>query len=184
GSSGTLTVQGDSSSGSGSSTLTATAGLTNQGNVVITAPGCCGALTVTLAVSGGSLTNSGTITSAGGGSGSHVLNAQLANQAGGILTVNYDLTINGASAAHTNAGTINVSSANLTLSQSGTTPSLTNTGTLSIASGRTFGVSGGDLNFGSGATFAGSGTLSLSGVTVNETGRATVCTPVTWTPRT
>src|SRR4029079_2905167 len=75
-----------------------------------------------------------------GPDGSGAINAQLNNL--GILQVNRPLTIDKASAAHTNSGTINVNGGNLTVSQSGTTPSFSTSGTITIGNGRTLTISG------------------------------------------
>ncbi len=146
--------------------LTVANGFTNNGAIELTTT-FAAAYSAALTVTTGTLTNAsgGTISSLAGtvGGGARTLAAQLNNQ--GTVTVSVPLTLNKASAADTNSGTINVSGGDLTLTQSGTAPSFTNTGVIDIASGRTLAVSGGTLtNADTPAigTIRGAGTLHVS----------------------
>ncbi|MEA2641297.1 MAG: hypothetical protein QOF51_2691, partial [Chloroflexota bacterium] len=89
-----------------SSTLTAAAGFTNAGSIVLdNNPGGCAP--VTLTVNAGTLTNTGSITTGATGGGSRTINATLNNL--GTLTSNASLTVNGdvANGGPSTAGTIN-----------------------------------------------------------------------------
>src|SRR5262249_5078540 len=97
------------------------------------------------------------------GGGGRTLTAPLDNR--GTLTVAQALTINPASAAHSNSGTITLNGGNLTVSQSGTNPSFTNTGTISVANGNTFGITGGTFTQTGPGTVTGPGTLALTNAT-------------------
>jgi hypothetical protein len=138
---GTIKVRGQAFGTNAS--LTVTNGFTNNGTIELTSIN--GAYSSTLTVTNGTLVNSatGTIYSLSGVGGSRTLNAQLHNQ--GLLHVSTALTINKASAAHVNDGTINLNAANLTITQSGTTPSFTNTGSVGLGANRTFSISGGTV---------------------------------------
>jgi len=142
-------------------------GFTNNGVIELTATSG-GAIGSILTVTNGTLVNAagGTISALAGTGGSRTLTAQLDNQ--GTLSLDTALTINKASADHTNSGTIDVSGGNLTLTQSGTTPSFTNSGALTIAGGRTMSVSAGTLIYdGGGVTGGGALTISMATVTLN-----------------
>jgi hypothetical protein len=78
--------------------------------------------------------------------------------------VDQALTINRASAVHTNTGTIQVN-ANLTLTQSGVSPSFMNSGIINVASGKTMTVGGG--GFTHGGTLSGPGGVTFNDGTVN-----------------
>jgi RHS repeat-associated protein len=141
--------------------VTVASGFSNQGVIELTSSG---GFSSQLTVSSGTLTNAPGASIRVLTTGTRTLTAQLDNQ--GTLELQNALTINKSSADHANSGTIAISGGNLTLTQSGTTPSFTNTGTIDIGSGRTFAISAGSLNFNGGA-LTGSGTLTLSSVTVN-----------------
>lgn len=96
--------------------------------------------------------------------GNRFLRASLVNQ--GSITVTQSLTMDQASAAHTNGGTITLAGANLTVSQSGTTPSFTTSGTLNTGPGDTVAVTGGVFSYPTG-TLGGVGSLLLSNGTAN-----------------
>jgi hypothetical protein len=108
----------------------------------------------------GILTNAptGTITTLVGTGGTRNLFAMLDNQ--GTITLNQPLTLNKASADHTNSGTFDASLANFDIPQSGTTPTFTNTGTLTVGAGRILSVSSG--TFTQGGTLNGGGILTLT----------------------
>ncbi|MEO6068829.1 MAG: hypothetical protein ABIQ41_12720, partial [Gemmatimonadales bacterium] len=148
----------------GDAVLTVANGFTNNGAIGLTA--ASSGYGATLVVSSGTLTNAatGTITALPGAqaSGPRTLTAQLDNQ--GTVTVSQSLTINQASAAHTNSGAIDVSGGDLTLTQSGTSPSFTNSGTVTIGTGRTWTVNTGTFAQNAG-TLGGSGALVLNSVT-------------------
>ena len=173
----TIRVRADGSVGA--ATLTVANSFTNNGAVELTAINGSGN-TATLNVASGTLTSAatGTIQSLAGTGGARNLNAQLDNQ--GVITVAQGLTINQASADHTNSGTINVSGGDLLVTQSGTTPTFTNssTGTFTIASGRTLNLSGGSFtNFSAGTLTNGvynvTGTLKFDGAAIT-TNAATI----------
>jgi RTX calcium-binding nonapeptide repeat (4 copies) len=161
-------LRAEGAGGFGTGNLTVANGFTNNGAIELT--NSAAGQDAILTVSTGTLTNAQNRTidilpGVGGGSGT--LNAQLDNQ--GTLNVNAPLTINKASATHTNSGTINVTGGNLTLTQSGTTPSFSTSGTINISSGRTFTVNGGTFNFNNPGTIGGGGTLAFSTTTANFT---------------
>lgn len=156
-----LSVEGNGSQGNG--ILTVAAAFTNNAAIELTSVGS--GFPSQLIVTSGVLTNAagGTITALAGAGGARTLTAQLNN--GGLLTVDAPLTINAANAGHANGGTIAVSGADLALTQSGPAGSLLNNGTVNIGAGRTWSINGGELNQTAG-TILGSGTLSLTSVTV------------------
>ncbi len=152
----TLRLQGDASFGTAN--MTVANGFTNNGAVVLT--DTTSSYGAALTVTSGTLTNAAgaTITAAAGAGGTRSLNAQLDNQ--GTLTLNRPLTLNKASAAQLNSGTITVLG-KFTLLQTGTSPSFTNSGAINIASGDTVAVTGGTFNY-SGGTIAGPGAISFA----------------------
>jgi len=159
----TLRVQGNGTFGTGN--LTVANGFTNNGAIVLTdTTSSYGAL---LTVTTGALDNApgATIAANVGTLGTRSLNAVLQNA--GTLTINHPLTLNKASAAHTNGGTINVG-AKFTIVQTGTSPSFTNTGSMGITGGDTVAVSGGTFAYAAGA-ITGPGALAFSSTTVNLT---------------
>ena len=159
----TVRIQGNAALGTGN--LTVANGFTNNGAIVLTdTTSSYGAL---LTVTTGALDNAagGTIASNVGTLGTRSLNALLQNA--GTLTINHPLTLNKASAAHTNGGMITVA-ARFTILQTGTSPSFTNSGSMSITSGDTVAVSGGTFAFAAGA-ITGPGALAFNTTTVNLT---------------
>lgn len=139
-----LSVRGQNAGGH--TTLTIPAGLTNNGTLRLES--IEGGYTSRLSVTGGALTNRGTMESTPGSGGQRAV-------AGTLL----------------NAGAFDV---NATTSHSGT---LTHTGTLTIAAGQALTLGAGDvLNF-DGGTIAGAGTVTLNGATLNFNGGTTTGTP-------
>jgi hypothetical protein len=159
----TLRPEGNSSYSTAN--LTVANSFTNSGAIVLTDINSSYGATITMPA-GAALTNAAgaTIQSAVGALGPRTLALELDNQ--GTLTLNRSLTIARASAAHTNSGTIDLVSGNLSINQSGTSPSFTNTGggSITIATGDSLKVSSGALNL-NGGTISG-GTLSLSSTAV------------------
>ncbi len=154
----------------GFSTFTSANSFTNTGTIELTTAGA--GYSPTLAVGGtNTLTNAagGTITSLVGAGGPRTIDAQLNNQ--GTLTLAQPLTLNHASASHTNSGTIDASTGDLTVSQSGTAPTFTNTGTVTVGAGHTLAVTNG--------TFTQSGTLNGSGGVTLTNATTTFSSPVT-----
>jgi hypothetical protein len=139
----------------GTAALTVANGFSNNGILELTSTSGHAA---TLAVTSGTLTNSalGRISSLT--SGTRTLAAQLDNQ--GYLEVDAPLTINRASSAHVNSGTIDLSTADLTVTQSGTTPSFSNAGLVTLGASRDWTVTGGLLDV-TGGTVTGPGTARL-----------------------
>jgi hypothetical protein len=155
-----LRVSGGSS---GAITLRVSSDFTNHGTVELTnrCPNCWAQLTVN-----GTLVNAadGTIRSlAGAGGGARTLTAQLDNQ--GTLTVAQTLTINGASAQHTNSGLIELTGGNLPVTQSGTSPSFTNNGVMDLGTGLSARLSGGTFSNQAGASIQGTGTFEAGSTT-------------------
>ncbi|MEA2641175.1 MAG: hypothetical protein QOF51_2569, partial [Chloroflexota bacterium] len=142
----TLLVQGIGCITSGA-TLTAASGFTNAGAIVLDDnPGGCA--DVTLTVSSGTLTNTGSITTAATGAGARIINANLINA--GTVSINADTTFG--TGAYTNFGTFTVA-ASKTLTLGGTGPSFTqNAGALHVdgaftsGSGLAFTMGGGVLD--------------------------------------
>jgi hypothetical protein len=113
----------------------------------------------------------GTIVAQLGSNGARTLTAQLDNQ--GVITLGRAMTLNGASATHTNSGTIDVSGGIFTVTQSGTTPSFTNTGTIAISATRTLTITGGvftNADTPTAGEIRGGGTLNVSGTTFTNDG--------------
>jgi len=160
---GTLRLQGHGSFGTAN--MTVANGFTNNGTVVLT--DTTSSYGAALNVTSGTLTNAvgATITASAGAGGPRSLNAQLDNQ--GTLTLNRPLTLNKASAAQLNSGTIAVLG-KLTILQTGTSPSFTNTGAINIASGDTVAVTGGAFNY-SGGAMAGPGAISFASTSLTLT---------------
>jgi len=159
----TLRLQGDGTYGA--SNMTVANGFTNNGAVVLT--DTTSSYGAALNVTNGTLTNaaSGTITTALGTGGTRSLNAQLDNR--GTLTLDQPLTLNKASAAHLNSGTITVLS-RLTILQTGTSPSFTTSGAINIASGDSVAVTGGAFNY-SGGVMAGPGAIAFASTALTLT---------------
>lgn len=160
----TLKIQGNNVYGH--ATLTVGTSFTNGGTIVLTDTISTYGATLTMPA-GTTLTNAagGTIDAAAGFAGTRTLTVELDNQ--GTVTLNRGLTLNRASAAHLNSGTINVSAGDFTLSQTGTSPSFTTSGSILIGSGRTFAMSGGAFNYNAGAITG--GTLSVTSTNVTAT---------------
>lgn len=121
---------------------------------------------------GNSLTVGGTLvnTSLGeivvvAGFGGKTLAAQVDNQ--GVIQLDEALSLNRASAAHLNNGSILVAGGNLGITQTGTTPSFTNTGSITLSAGRQLNVNGGTLTLTGGTVEGGSGALITTNVTLN-----------------
>ncbi|MBI5169781.1 MAG: hypothetical protein HZA61_09860, partial [Candidatus Eisenbacteria bacterium] len=121
--------------------LTVANGFTNNGTIELTSSGA--ATAATLAVTNGTLTNAAgaSIQSLAGSGGARNLTAKLDNQ--GTITVAQALTTNKASVAHTNGGTINLTTGDYTIVISGTGHSFTTTGTINVPVGRTITFQGG-----------------------------------------
>jgi hypothetical protein len=150
----------------GDAALAVAQGFTNAGAIELTSSFPY-ARAASLTVSGGVLTNAGSITTLGnaGGNGGRALAAQLDNQ--GTLTANDTggstaLSLLGAS---TNSGTISVSGADLTVSGAAGA-SLTNSGTVTVSSGRTLTVNGVAFTQAQGGTLGGGGALAFNNDTV------------------
>ncbi len=154
----TILIQGDSTFGA--AMLTAGSSFTNAGT--ITLQSVDNTQNATLAVSSGTLTNTGTLNVNTGTGGGRAISAELANS--GVMNVNTAATLGRSSADHINTGTINVTGGDLTVSQSGTTPTFANNGTgiINIADTRTLNISGGELSNFSGGTLTG-GTFNITG---------------------
>ena len=148
--------------------LTVANGFTNNGAIELTVIFGAG-YSSQLTVASGTLTNAAgaTITSLGGTvpGGTRTITAAINNLGTITAGAGAPLTINGTSATHTNAGTIDASAAGITVTQSGTTPSFTQNGTITVGTGFTFGVSGGSFNVNVGATTGGAGNLALTNLT-------------------
>jgi len=136
-------------------------GFTNNGLIeyITTYSGAHGILDVT----SGTLVNApgGTIHAPSTGSGINNLNAPLDNQ--GTIILDRSITINKASAVHTNSGTISINNGTLRLTQSGTSPSFTNTGILTVDSTTALTIDGGSFDYSSG-TFTQNGSLTATNV--------------------
>ena len=166
----TLLLLGNGSGGS--AILTAANGFTNAGSITMDAQNS--GFTVNLIVTSGTLTNTGAINVNAGTGGSRSIAAQLNNQ--GTINLNYGITIEKASAQHTNTGTINISGGNLSLNQSGASPSFVNTGTISVSSGRIFYINTGVFTQNSPGNISGLGQLNFYSATFNWN-NGTVPTP-------
>jgi fibronectin-binding autotransporter adhesin len=174
---GTLRPRGQSNGSN--ATLTIANGFTNNGLIELTSAD--GGFSSTLNVTNGTLTNASgaTIHTAAGAGGSRTIAAQLNNI--GTLDVDQDVTINKASAAHTNSGAIDLTVADLQVSQSGTSPSFANTGTVTLAAGRTWTVNNGTLDLSTGSvTGTVTSRLTVNGATMAFT-PSTVGIPMTLT---
>jgi hypothetical protein len=151
-------------------------GFTNEGTITFYEKG--GMTGPTLAVASGTLINEGTIETIE--SGSHTLAAQIENR--GAILVHQDLTIAKPSADHVNtaAGTIVLTTGDLTIEQTGTTPTFDNLGSIEIQPGMVLDVNGGTFtNAGGtgpgGGLIGGEGTLDvMSGTPAVFTNAATV----------
>lgn len=144
----TILVRGINVTGAGNASATFTNGFTNTATIDLST--VVTGYAVTLTVANGTLTNAstGVLRSLVGTGGIRSIAAQLDNQ--GLVTVQQPLSLNRASAAHVNSGTIDLASANLTVTQTGTNPSFTNLNSIQVASGRTLTFAGGlvDLDAG------------------------------------
>ena len=167
----TLRIQGTAAL---NAAFTVANGFTNSGAIQLTS--VAAATTATLTVTSGVLVNAptGTISSLAGSGGTRTLNAQFDNQ--GTITVAQALTTNKASVAHTNSGTINLTTGDWTIVISGTTPSFTTSGTVSVGAGRLLTLQGGvvggagqNFNY-NGGSFGGAGTIALLNSTLNLNG--------------
>ncbi|MGH7679363.1 MAG: beta strand repeat-containing protein, partial [Gemmatimonadaceae bacterium] len=150
----TLRVRGQSNGGSAA--VAFASGFENFGLIELTSVD--GGFSSSLTLTSGAIDNDdfATIRSSVGAGGTRTLTAQLVNR--GTLDVDQPLTINGSDADHVNAGTIDLTNANLAITQSGTSPSFLNVnpgnpagGVINIGANRTLTVSGGtvDMQFGS-----------------------------------
>jgi hypothetical protein len=164
----TILVQG--LDGPQNATLTAASDFSNAGTITLQT--LIGTWSSNLAVTSGTLTNTGTINSNPGSGGSRTLSLELNNQ--GTVNIGRDTTLTKDSAAHINSGMINVSGGSLTVLQTGTNPTFTNNGTLNISAGSTVNISGGSLtNFNAGTltggTYIVAGTFKFpsAAITVN-----------------
>src|SRR5262249_14101721 len=145
----------------GTGSLTVLNGFTNNGTIELSnvSPFTYGAA---LGVTNGTLVNAaGANLNAlpGQSGGPRTLAAQLVNQ--GTLTVTQSLTLDKASAAHSNSGTITLSGGDLTINQSGTNPSFTNNGSIAVASSRTLTVNSGTWTQNSPGTLSGAGAVAI-----------------------
>ena len=143
--------------------VTTASGWTNYGSVVLTHAGGGGGQTATLTVNGTLVNDTGAVvrSEAGIGGGPRTLAAALDNR--GLVDVQTPLTVNQASAAHVNSGTVAVTGGNLTVTQTGTAPSLTSTGTITVSAGRTLTITGGAWATG-GSVLNGAGAVALTNV--------------------
>ena len=143
---------------SNSSTLTVTNGFTNHGTIELTKVSDQFGSSA-LVVSNGTLVNApdGTIRSVAGAGGGRALTAQLDNQ--GTVNVLHALSINRASAAHTNSGTMNVTGGDVSISQSGTSQSFTNSGVVDVASTRAMRIGSAAVVNAAGGMIQGAGTF-------------------------
>jgi fibronectin-binding autotransporter adhesin len=145
--------------------LTIANGFTNNGTIQLT--DSVASYGASLIVTTGTLTNpaAGSIIPLQGSNGVRTLAAQLSNA--GTITIGntQGMTINRTAAAHTNNGTINLSTGNLTLTQSGG-GSFTTTGSIIVPAGRTLSITGGTATLGA-ALVTGQGSLTLTGVAVS-----------------
>jgi hypothetical protein len=165
-----ITIQGNQAYGAAS--LTVANGFTNTATIQLT--DITAGYGASFGVTTGTFTQSatGTFSVLQGANGPRTLAAQLDNQGTLTLSNTQGLTLTKASAAHTNSGTINITSGNLTVTQTGTTPSFTNTGTINVAASRFLSVTGGTLNLstglvsGAGTVFTNAATISLTPTTV------------------
>jgi len=136
-------------------------GFTNNGLIefITTYTGAAGRLDIT----SGTLVNAagGTIHTPSAASSNNHLNAPLDNQ--GTIILDRSITINKASAVHSNSGTISINSGTLRLTQSGTSPSFTNTGILTVDSTTALTIDGGSFDYSSG-TFTQNGSLTATNV--------------------
>jgi hypothetical protein len=154
----TIWVQG--SNAVGSATLTAPAGFTNAGTIRLES--IDQNWDSNLAVTTGTLTNTGVILVGAGTAGNRTIAAELNNQ--GTLTVNHPTTISKASAAHTSSGAININNVLLIVNQTGTNPSFTTTGGAVNVTGSGFlEVNNGAFNFNGGTISATLFNVALSG---------------------
>ncbi len=118
----------------------------------------------TLAVTTGTLVNTGTITTAtGDGSGIMYLKAEVDNQGTISPTADNPIEIDKPGASHLNSGTILLNAANLTVNQSGTSPSFTNSGTITTGE-RTLTFNNGRVNLGTNVD----GTVNVNNGTLGD----------------
>lgn len=131
----------------GTSNLTVTNGFTNTGTIQLTSIN--GGFTSTFGVTNGTLVNApdGVITVSAGLGGGRTIAAQLDNQ--GTVNIGALTSVNRASSAHVNSGTITLGG-NLSVTQSGTTPSFTNLGTI-VANANVLSFIGGTVDLTQGA---------------------------------
>ena len=137
-----LRVEADHNESSATLSVTATAGLTNNGLIDLTQIGGNNPLTATLNVSRGTLINAAgkTIRAAAGTGGLRALDAQIVNN--GIIDVDAPLSVSNFERTFTSIG-----------------------GTLDIAAGQTLSITSGTTLLGSGTQLPGAGTLELAGNT-------------------
>ena len=163
------------------SAFTVAGGFTNSGTIELRHSGY-GGYSARLSVLNGTLINGGTIRSIyGDGAGGRVVSAALDNR--GLLAVDYPLTMDKQSAAHSNSGTITLG-ADLTLTQGGIAAGFTNGGTVTLA-GHGFNVSGGAFSNAPAGFVTGPGSLTVSGAAFSNGGtiKAGGNLAVTVTPR-
>jgi hypothetical protein len=141
----TIQVLGNSSS---AASLIVANGFTNNGTIDLTSSSAI--ISATLNVTNGTLTNApgASIQSNVGAGGLRIIGAQLDNQ--GTLTVNETLSLNKASAHHTNSGTIDITSGDLTVTPS--TATFSNAGNVTIGAASTFSTAGGNYTQTAGTT--------------------------------
>lgn len=149
---GVLNVEAE---GATPTSLSVGGGMSNAGDVNLTDDG--GGADSDLTVTGGTLTNTGTLTSVLAGAGARLLAAALDNQ--GTVDVDNALTLDQTNATHTNTGDINISGDDFDVSLGGTNPGFDN-------NGGTINVTGGDFlltTSGTSPTFDNSGLIDLNG---------------------
>ena len=120
-----------------------------------------------ITVTGGALTNGGTISILPGAGGGRCITGQIVNQSGGLVTIDADLLLDGVGAQHSNLGMISMGLGNVTVS--GAT-SFGNTGLINIGAGRLLNIIDGSFDPTSGS-IVGDGGVGVNQV-INWTGGA------------
>ncbi len=174
---GTLAIQGQ---GFTTPTLTLGGTATNAGLIQLDDIDNANADNAVLNITSGTLANTGTIQSlntGGGGTGARTIAAQIDNQSGGIVNIDYTATVGKTGAAHLNSGTINIA-ASQTLFFTGDSFTNQSGGVINITTGGTLNTSGvtakpqaGTLNTGLSpgiGTIVGNISQSAGGILVSE----------------
>ena len=174
---GTLAIQGQ---GFTTPTLTLGGTATNAGLIQLDDIDNANADNAVLNITSGTLANTGTIQSlntGGGGTGARTIAAQIDNQSGGIVNIDYTATVGKTGAAHLNSGTINIAASQTLFftgdsftNQSGGVINITTGGTLNTSGVTTY-TQGGTLNTGLSpgiGTIVGNISQSAGGILVSE----------------